>query len=238
MSGQMDSEVALFVESLHRDVEMDLEDAMGRVVEFARNTAGVEDGSIFLAHLTAAGVLYDTVVPTSAEVVKVDEIQHEVGHGPSLDAIASDDTVFAPDLAADDRWPQWRVPAIEIGIGGVVSARLHSRGRTIGALNLYTRDPDRLTGAQARDLELLAKHAAAALAAAMDHSTLVQALLTRSVIGRAQGVMMERYGLDDGRAFELLKRHSQESNTKLRDVAVRILDGEDIVAGSQELRRP
>lgn len=227
MHGQMDTAVAHFVESLHREVAMDLDDAMTRIVEFASTTAGVRDGSIFLAHPTAAGVLYDTVVPTSAEVVKVDDIQHEVAQGPSLDAIASEDTVFAPDLLADDRWPLWRPAALEIGIGGVVSARLQSRGRTIGALNLYTREPDRLSSSQAMTLELLAKHAAAALAAAMDHSTLTEALLTRSVIGRAQGVMMERYGLTEGRAFELLKRYSQTSNTKLRHVAARILDGEE-----------
>ncbi|MET0929272.1 MAG: hypothetical protein ABWX74_07125, partial [Aeromicrobium sp.] len=97
MPGQMDTEVAHFVESLHQDVEMDLERAMTRIVEFAGTTVGVKDGSIFLAHRTAAGVLYDTIVPTSAEVVKVDEIQHEVAQGPSLDAIAAEDTVFAPD---------------------------------------------------------------------------------------------------------------------------------------------
>ncbi|MET0447339.1 MAG: GAF and ANTAR domain-containing protein [Aeromicrobium sp.] len=227
MPGQMDTEVAHFVESLHQDVEMDLEQAMTRIVEFAGTTVGVKDGSIFLAHRTAAGVLYDTIVPTSAEVVKVDEIQHEVAQGPSLDAIAAEDTVFAPDLRVDDRWPRWRTAALDVGIGGVVSARLQSRGRTIGALNLYTREPERLSSSQAMTLELLAKHAAAALAAAMDHSSLTQALLTRSVIGRAQGVLMERYGLEDARAFAVLKRYSQDSNTKLRDVAARILDGEE-----------
>jgi GAF domain-containing protein len=227
MPGQMDTEVAHFVESLHQDVEMDLERAMTRIVEFAGTTVGVKDGSIFLAHRTAAGVLYDTIVPTSAEVVKVDEIQHEVAQGPSLDAIAAEDTVFAPDLRVDDRWPRWRTAALDVGIGGVVSARLQSRGRTIGALNLYTREPERLSSSQAMTLELLAKHAAAALAAAMDHSSLTQALLTRSVIGRAQGVLMERYGLEDARAFAVLKRYSQDSNTKLRDVAARILDGEE-----------
>ncbi|MET0931524.1 MAG: GAF and ANTAR domain-containing protein [Aeromicrobium sp.] len=232
MSGQIDTEVAHFVEGLHREVEMDLEDAMSRIVEFARTTVGVKDGSVFLAHRTPAGVLYDTVVPTSAEVVKVDEMQHEVGQGPSLEAIATEDTVFSPDLLVDERWPRWRAAAIDIGIGGVASARLHSRGRTIGALNLYTREPDRLSGSQAHTVELLAKHAAAALAAAMDHSSLTQALLTRSVIGRAQGIVMERYGLADGPAFELLKRYSQESNTKLRRVAERVLSGEDLIAGS------
>lgn len=230
MSDQFDAELATFVESLHHDAAMDLDDAVTRIVEFARTRVGVTDGSIFLAHATPAGPLYDTVVPTSPEVVKIDEIQHEVGQGPSLDAIATEDTVISPDLATDDRWPQWRVAAVDLGIGAVVSTRLRSRERTIGALNLYARQPDRIDHQQAQAVEVLAKHASAALAAAMDHSTLTRALLTRSAIGRAQGVMMERYGLDDGPAFELLKRYSQTSNTKLRDVAERILAGDDLDA--------
>ncbi len=35
---------------------------------------------------------------------------------------------------------------------------------------------------------------------------------------------MERYGVDDVRAFELLRRLSQESQAKLVDVAQRVID--------------
>jgi GAF domain-containing protein len=228
MPDQFDAALSAFVESLHGDADMDVEAAMTRIVEFTMATAEVADGSIFFAHPTSAGLLYDTVAPTSAEAVKIDEIQHEVGHGPSIDAVATGATVLSRDLARDERWPGWRDSAVEFGISGVISVRLHARARTIGALNLYARRADALDENRARAVEVLAKHAAAALAAAMDHATLTRALLTRSTIGRAQGVMMERYGLDDGAAFEVLKRHSQASNTKLRHVAERILDGHDL----------
>jgi AmiR/NasT family two-component response regulator len=33
------------------------------------------------------------------------------------------------------------------------------------------------------------------------------------------GILMERFDLDSDRAFEVLKRYSQDSNLKLRDVA-------------------
>jgi AmiR/NasT family two-component response regulator len=35
---------------------------------------------------------------------------------------------------------------------------------------------------------------------------------------------MERFGVDDVKAFEMLRRLSQDSNTKLIDVAQRVID--------------
>ena len=35
---------------------------------------------------------------------------------------------------------------------------------------------------------------------------------------------MERYDLDSDRAFEVLKRYSQDNNRKLRDVAQELID--------------
>ena len=35
---------------------------------------------------------------------------------------------------------------------------------------------------------------------------------------------MERYGIDDVRAFEMLKRLSQDSNTRLADIAQQVID--------------
>ena len=45
------------------------------------------------------------------------------------------------------------------------------------------------------------------------------ALDSRTLIGQAVGMIMERYDLDADRAFGVLRRVSQNSNRKLRDVA-------------------
>lgn len=45
------------------------------------------------------------------------------------------------------------------------------------------------------------------------------ALERRLVIGQAQGILMERLGLSAERAFAFLSRVSQQTNTKLCDVA-------------------
>lgn len=49
------------------------------------------------------------------------------------------------------------------------------------------------------------------------------ALFNRTVIGQAQGMLMQRYQLDPAQAFAVLKRVSQRENRKLREIAVQIV---------------
>jgi AmiR/NasT family two-component response regulator len=59
---------------------------------------------------------------------------------------------------------------------------------------------------------------------ASDSENFSRALDSRKLIGQAQGILMERFHLDDTRAFEVLRRYSQDNNIKLRDVAQTIVD--------------
>jgi AmiR/NasT family two-component response regulator len=53
------------------------------------------------------------------------------------------------------------------------------------------------------------------------------AVLSRDRIGQAKGVIMERFNVDDVRAFAMLRQLSQEGNTKLTDVAQRVIDSRE-----------
>lgn len=70
---------------------------------------------------------------------------------------------------------------------------------------------------------MLATHAAIALIAEDKHLQFQSALATRDTIGQAKGMIMERFGVDAVRAFELLARISQNSNTRLAAVAAEIV---------------
>ena len=48
---------------------------------------------------------------------------------------------------------------------------------------------------------------------------MAQAVDARKLVGQAMGILMERFDLDGDRAFEVLKRYSQDNNLTLRDVA-------------------
>lgn len=62
------------------------------------------------------------------------------------------------------------------------------------------------------------------LEATVHESQLEDALVTRTVIGQAVGVLMAQEGLTSGEAFEKLVHVSQNANIKLRDVAQRYVE--------------
>jgi AmiR/NasT family two-component response regulator len=47
----------------------------------------------------------------------------------------------------------------------------------------------------------------------------------RTLIERAKGILMERHGIDDAAAFELLREASRTDNRKLMDLATAVVDG-------------
>ena len=51
-----------------------------------------------------------------------------------------------------------------------------------------------------------------------------QGLESRTMVGRAEGVLMERQGIDADAAFEYLRRVSSHSNRKLIDIATEIAE--------------
>ncbi|KDP91807.1 MULTISPECIES: ANTAR domain-containing protein [Clavibacter] len=72
--------------------------------------------------------------------------------------------------------------------------------------------------------EEVAVHARIALAAWDAADDLALGLASRSVIGQAQGILMERFSLDADRAFQVLRRYSQDGNVKLVEVARRVVE--------------
>ena len=73
--------------------------------------------------------------------------------------------------------------------------------------------------------ELFATQAGALLGYAEQVEQLSEALHTRTDIGTAIGILMERYGIDRHQAFAFLTRNSQTRNIKVRVLAQRIIEG-------------
>lgn len=62
------------------------------------------------------------------------------------------------------------------------------------------------------------------LEATVHESQLEEALLTRTTIGQAVGVLMAQKGLTSDEAFDKLVHVSQNANLKLRDIAQRYVE--------------
>jgi response regulator NasT len=91
-----------------------------------------------------------------------------------------------------------------------------------GAVALH-RATGALDAADRAVAEEVAVHARIALAAWDAAEDLALGLASRSVIGQAQGILMERFSLDADRAFQVLRRYSQDGNVKLVEVARRVV---------------
>jgi AmiR/NasT family two-component response regulator len=55
------------------------------------------------------------------------------------------------------------------------------------------------------------------------------ALGRRAVIERAKGILMERHGVGDREAFELLRDHSRASGRRVVEIAQSVLDGHPLL---------
>lgn len=197
------------------------------VVDLAVATIeGCDLAGIFLL----AGDAVTTPVQTDPLVAELDALQHSTGEGPCLDAIAQGLTFYAEDLADDHRWAAFGPAAAAAGMRSLLALRLSSDA-TSGALNLYARYP-RAFGVIDRAKGLvLAGLAGLALSLAAAHEqeerradNLQHALVTRELIGQAQGILMERERITSDQAFDILRRASQYLNIKLAEVAQFLVD--------------
>ena len=145
--------------------------------------------------------------------------------------MAEGTAVYAEDLAGDPRWPNFGPEAAGSGVRSVLALCLMGEGTVVGALNLYARFPLAFGAVdRARGL-VLAGLAGLALSVAEAHDeelrraeNLRQALVTRQLIGQAQGILMERERITAEQAFDILRRASQHLNTKLREVAQELVE--------------
>jgi GAF domain-containing protein len=162
----------------------------------------------------------DTLAATDDSLNSVDRLQFDIGEGPCLATLEMHEIVHSRDLANDGRWPVWGPKAAaEAGVGSVVSYRLFTTTNTLGAMNLYSRDTGRFTTDEIYNGQALAAHVGVALAEARHAENLERAVTTRTVIGQAEGILMERFNITAEQAFNVLRRVSQERNVKLNLIA-------------------
>lgn len=157
----------------------------------------------------------------SGETLKrLDRLQFELREGPCYDALRTHEVVVSRDLGIDERWPTWgpRV-AEEIGVRSIVSYRLFSGEHSLGAMNLYSRSRNAFDAEDIQNGGALAAHVAVALAESQNVTHLNTAIDVRTAIGRAEGILMERFELTPTQAFAVLRRASQSHNIKLNRVA-------------------
>lgn len=194
--------------------------------EDARLRLAVDAATGLVARCSHAGITINekggllTRVSSDDMVRRANELQYELGEGPCLSVRKDQDTMISVDLETETRWPVW-APKVhhEFGARSMMSLLVFTGEDTYGALSLYAVGSQRFDVDDVAVAQALAGHLALSMSAEREIDQLGMAIISRLVIGRAEGILMERLDITADQAFDYLRRISSHTNRKLVAVA-------------------
>lgn len=167
---------------------------------------------------------FQTVASTDDISRTIDKLEQLHREGPCLDAIVEDLPQFENDLSdPDTQWPALAEQVVrQTPVRAVAGFRIIAGDQKIGALNLFSDQPNGM-GVEAADqaivLAAFASVAVSALHGKQEARTLAAGLESNREIGKAIGLLMAFHKISDAAAFDLLRKASQDMNIKLAEVA-------------------
>jgi transcriptional regulator with GAF, ATPase, and Fis domain len=199
-----------------------VDDTLESIVHTARlSLEGIDHVGISVAHRDGK---VETRAATDEFVWELDQLQYDLGEGPCLFSMTHEQTTLVEHARHEQRWPRFIQEAVKRGLRSQLALQLYFDDRTLAGLNMYSTTRDTLDQDTVDTAELFATHAAIALGKVREIDNLNQALRTRKVIGQAIGIVMERFGVTEDRAFAYLRRASSTENVKLRLVAQQLVE--------------
>ena len=199
-----------------------LDHTLQTIVEVARNSVPGFD-QVGISTLHRSGDI-QTRAFTGDLVLRLDEVQYALGEGPCSAALQGTEEVSVSSLRDEQRWPGYVPQAREAGVRSQMAVKLHLDQSTLGGINFYSTTSDDVSPDAVALARLFATHSAIALGHAKERDSLNEGMQTRKVIGQAIGILMERYQINEDRAFAFLVRASSHTNLKLRAIAQRLVD--------------
>ena len=206
----------LFQRLLER-IQRDLPDAVGLAITLH----GKDQGASVLA----------------AQGLGIDCLEFPAGQGPLADAVEYQVPVLSPDLWSDDRWPSLTADALrdQVSAGtsvdnvrGVAAVPgIWREDQTVVLSCALSRPADAATIATLIGYEQLVSAALVTSAASEDSAgiaDMLAVLQSRGAIEQAKGVIMGSLRCDAEAAWSTLRRASHESNVKLRELAVALVE--------------
>lgn len=192
-----------------------------QVVTYALSELDATHGGITLIR---QGRRLETVAPSASVVSEIDRLQYRIGEGVCIQSDWEGETLAIQSMADSARWPRWGRAVADLGVSSMLSTELPTTdGRRMGTLNLYWAEARVFGREDLAFAQIFGRHASLAMSAIMTESDLRVALDSRKRIGQAQGILMERFGLNEDQAFQVLRRYSQDHNEKLRVIADRLV---------------
>lgn len=172
----------------------------------------------------------DVLAASSHSAVELELLQAMLSEGPCIEAYASGRGVDAHGPELHTRWPTFGRAMTDFGFSAVRASPLRWRGKALGAMGLFRRanlafTPEEQTVAQAfADLVTLLIVQSEQVDLDALESRVHVMLTGRIVIEQAKGVLAEIYGVDLGKAYELLLLRAADGGGNLTATAQTILD--------------
>ena len=215
--------IAELVRGLHNRPDTDSDTVIAELVEHA----AVEVPGAQYAGITVTRQSRHVETPAASHMypMLLDKIQQRHQQGPCLTAAWEEKIIHVADLETEERFPLYRRDALaETPIRSIMAFQLFIAGETMGALNVYSEEPN-VFGAETRSIgQVFAAHSSIAWNSARRDEQFQRALASRDVIGQAKGMIMERYGVDAVQAFDVLRKLSQDSNVPLIRIATELVE--------------
>jgi hypothetical protein len=174
-----------------------------------------------------------TVAATDQRLIAVDEAQYEARDGPCLQVLEPHDPILISKISEEPRWPQFTDAAEHFGVEASLSVHVPVEVEDVAAsMNFYARRPMTVTDDLVSASSGFARQVADSMVAVEEFRAtatlacdLAEAMKSRATIEQAKGILIADHGIDADQAFGMLVQLSQKSNTKLRDVAQRLVEG-------------
>ncbi len=202
-----------------------------RLAAYCLGLPGVQAGGVLLADEREPQMMAADRHDAAEELERV---QVELDEGPCRDACRTgvgltDVPLRHPDARA--RWPHFTAHALEKGYSAATALSVRYRDRRLGAVNLFHQH-GALSRREVAVGQALADAVGIGLAYRQDlhglrdrTGQLQTALVSRVLIEQAKGVLAERLGRTPDEAFAVMRRYARAHQTKLTEVARRIITG-------------
>jgi hypothetical protein len=151
-------------------------------------------------------------------------LEDELGEGPAHDAAERAETVRVDDLTTETRWPTFTPRAAGLGLRSMLVSALPTGHGPQGTFTVCSLQ----LAAFGRAGEHIMPNVANRVAIAVAHADMLRhmrrAIDSRTTIGQACGILVERHKILPEDALGMLARASQRNHLKLRDLAARVVE--------------
>jgi transcriptional regulator with GAF, ATPase, and Fis domain len=201
----------------------DLEDFLQRVAMLSAEAMPMGNSFVIAVELPGRPPI---VVGSDEGSLAVGKIECTHGEGPCMEVRHSGQPVYLPDLNREGRRWAFGIEALAHGMRSLLAIPIPGPAGVVGVVSLFATRAHAYDRAARRRVQVFAESVADIIAVALRLADQIQlnkdlrsALESRSAIDQAIGVIMAENRCDRETAFEILRRASQNRNTKLRDVA-------------------